>query len=71
MTTQHTPLPCPFCGAELDHKTSTQPVDDTWEHPRNTDCPLSKMPTAMDDPFFIFDNQSDISNWNKRQGEKA
>jgi hypothetical protein len=58
-------LPCPFCGAELQHRTFRVVfADDIWEHPKDTDCPLSK--TGLGDPFHVFDNQSDIESWNKR-----
>ena len=59
------PNPCPFCGAELLHKTyRTMPYFDTWEHPPELACPLSK--TGLGDPFSICDLQSDIKVWNKR-----
>jgi len=58
-------LPCPFCGAELQHRTFRVVfADAVWEHPKDTDCPLSK--TGLGDPLSIFDNQSDIESWNKR-----
>jgi hypothetical protein len=61
------PIPCPFCGAELQHRTFRVAfafADDVWEHPKDTDCPLSKF--HLGDPLSIFDHPSDIEAWNKR-----
>jgi hypothetical protein len=56
-------LPCPFCGSELKHRTFRIGLEsDIWEHPKDTDCPLSK--TGIGDPLHIF--KSDIEAWNKR-----
>ena len=65
MADKPTPLPCPFCGELLTHKTHRTGLDtDIWEHPRSAGCPLSEV--GIGDPISIFDVQSDIAAWNKR-----
>ena len=61
------PLPCPFCGAELERWESRSQFDSPrWNHPKALDCPLAQMPAALGDPFFVFDHPSEINAWNAR-----
>lgn len=61
------PLPCPFCGAELLHRSGRTGLNaDIWEHPSDTYCMLSRVSAALGDPLFLFDTKTEIELWNRR-----